>query len=190
MSALSISMFQTTSVAYALLGIVIAFVVLLIPSLMVPGAKPSGVVRAISCYMWKTVGLVIVAMTIVQVSYDGIGGRLPDAPLLSALILLFAVGIGIMVQASRIVQSVDEASVVVVRLIFSHTCEMVGGIIALVAAMSMAIMVLLTNSLWDWQMPTTMLIFGVTMMLMSSVHIKIKSGVQYGARTTVKSKKK
>lgn len=190
MSALSISMFQPTSVAYGLLGIIIAFVVILIPSLMVPGANPNGVVRAISCYMWKTVGLVIVAMTIVQVSYDGIGGHLPDGPLLSSIILLFAVGIGIMVQASRIVHSIDEPSVVVVRLIFSHTCEIVGGIIALVAALSMGIMVLLTNSLWDWQMPTTMLIFGLVLMLMSSVHIKIKSGVRYGARTTVKSKKK
>lgn len=176
MSDFSVSLFQSTAVAYSLAIVVVAFVLLFIPSLLVPGAKPQAVARAISCYLWKTVGLIIMAMSIVQLAYNLVNGRLPDSPLLSALILLFVVGVGTMVQASRMVKSVDEASVMVVRLVFSHTCEVVGGIIALVSALSISLTVLLTNGLTDWQMSATMLLLGVTTMLAASLHIKHKNG--------------
>ena len=175
MSALSVSIFQSTAVVYALFVVVLLFVLLFIPSLLVTGAKPQGVARAISCYMWKTAGLVIMAMSVIQLAFDVVNEQLPDAPLLSALILLFAVGVGTMVQASRMVKSVDEASVVVVRLIFSHTCEVVGGLIALVSGLSIALSVLLTNQLVDWQMPATTLLLGLTTMLAASIHIKHKN---------------
>ncbi len=176
MSDLSVSLFQSTAVTYALAIVVVAFVLLFIPSLLVPGAKPQGIARAISCYLWKTIGLIIMAMSIVQLAFNLVNGQLPDSPLLSALILLFVVGIGIMVQASRMVKTVDEASVVVVRLVFSHTCEVVGGMVALISALSIALTVLLTNNLADWQMSATMLLLGVTTMLTASIHIKQKNG--------------
>lgn len=188
MSALSISFFQSAGMGYALLFVLIAFVLLFIPSLMVTGAKPEGVARAISCYMWKVVGLVILTMSVVQLSSDLINGQLPDPPLLSALILLFAVGVGTMVQASRMAKSVDEASSIVVRLVFFHTCEIIGGVIALVSALSVALSVLLTNNLSvnNWQLPATTLLLGITTMLAASIHIKNKNG---GKKAAPKRKK-
>lgn len=196
MSALSLSFFQSTGMAYALLFVLIAFVLLFIPSLMVTGAKPEGVARAISCYMWKIVGLIILAMSVVQLASDLINGKLPDPPLLSALILLFAVGTGAMVQASRVAKSVDEASSVIVRLIFFHTCEIIGGVIALISALSVALSVLLTNNLEfaNWQMPATTLLLGLTTMLAASIHIKNSSGgrakPKVATKAPVKAKRK
>lgn len=176
MSDFSVSLFQSTAVAYALGIVIVAFVLLFIPSLLVPGAKPQGIARAISCYMWKTVGLFVMAMSIVQLAYNLVTGRLPDPQTLSALILLFVVGVGTMVQASRMVKSVDEASSVVVRLVFSHTCEIAGGIIALISCLSIALTVLITGGLTDWEFSATMLLLGVTTMLAASIHIKHKNG--------------
>jgi hypothetical protein len=186
MSALSMSFFQSTTVIYALGTVVIAFVLLFIPSLMVSGAKPQGIARAISCFLWKAVGLVILSMAVVQLAYGAVSNELPDPTLLSALILLFVVGVGIMVQASRIVKTVDEASVVVVRLVFLHTCELVGGVIALVSVLSIALTVLLTNNVGNWQLPATSLFLGLTTMLAASVHIRQKNKPKLPAKKSSK----
>lgn len=170
------SFMQTSAIVYALLFVVIAFTALFIPSLLVTGAKPSGVARAISCYLWKTFGLLLVAMSVVQLTMDLLQGILPDAPVQSALILLFTVGVGIMVQASRILRSVDDASSVVVRLVFTHTCEVVGGLVALVSLLSIALQVLMTSMLVEWQLPVATFLLGLVTMYIASMHIHHKNG--------------
>jgi len=189
MSNFSMSLFQSTAVAYSLATVVVAFVLLFIPSLLVPGAKPHGVARAISCYLWKTVGLIIIAMSIVQLAYNVIGGKLPEEPALSALILLFVTGIGTMIQASRVLRSVDEASVVVVRLVFSHTCEVVGGVIALMSALSLGLSFLMTNDVSGWEMSATTFLLGITTMLSAGIHIKHKTKVAAPKKAATKRKR-
>lgn len=189
MSNFSLSLFQSTAVAYSLAIVVVAFVLLFIPSMLVPNAKPQGIARAISCYLWKTVGLIIIAMSVVQLAYDLIGGNLPDYPARSALVLLFVTGIGTMIQASRILRSVDEASVVVVRLVFTHTCEFVGGVVALVSALSLALSVLMTGTVSGWEMSATTFLLGVTTMLSAGIHIKHKTRVLAPKKAPAKRKK-
>ncbi len=177
MTGLAFSLFEPSALLYALMVVVIAYVALFIPSMMVTGAKADGVARAISCYLWKTFGLVLIGMSVVQLTNGVMMGQLPDAPLLSALILLFVLGIGIMTHMSRVLANIDHASAMVPRLVFSHTIELIGGLIALVAAVSVMVGFLITQQLDmdGWQMPVTMILLGITMMLSASLHITHKN---------------
>lgn len=175
MTALSMGLFQPNSLLYALLIIVIAYVTLFIPSLMVTGAKPEGIARAISCYLWKTFGLVLMSSSVVQLMLGIVNESLPDFPLLSGLILLLVVGMGIMVHASRVVATVDAASAAVPRLVFSHTIEILGGLIACSSGVSLLLSFLIKQRLDGWELPSTMLLLGIVMMLSASLHISGKN---------------
>lgn len=175
MTGLSISLFQPNALLYALLIIVIAYVSLFIPSLMVTGAKPEGIARAISCYLWKTFGLILLSLSVVQLMFGIVNQSIPDFSLLSGLILLLVVGMGIMVHSSRIVAKVDSASAAVPRLVFSHTIEIMGGLIAAISGISLMLGFLVTQRVDGWQMPSTMVLLGIVMMLSASLHISDKN---------------
>lgn len=175
MSAFNFSLFDASTLLYALLVVVISFVSLFIPSMMVTGSKPEGIAKAISCYLWKTFGLILLGMSVVQLTISMIGDTLPEFPLLSALILLLVTGIGIMVHSSRILANVDHASVMVPRLVFTHTIEIIGGLIAFVSALSLMLGFLITERVDGWQMPVTMILLGLTMMFSASLHISAKN---------------
>ena len=175
MNGFNFSLFDPSTLLYALVIVIIAYIALFIPSMMVPGAKPEGVAKAISGYLWKSFGLLLLGMSVVQATMSVINNSLPEWPLLSALILLLISGIGIMVHASRVVATVDSASSVVPRLIFSHTLEVIGGLIAFVSALSLMLGFLITERVEGWQMPVTMILLGVTMMLSASLHISAKN---------------
>lgn len=186
MSGFNFSLFDATTLLYALVIVIVSYVTLFIPSLMVPGAKPEGVAKAISCYLWKTFGLVLLSMSVVQLTISIVGDALPEFPLLSALILLLVVGMGIMIHASRVLADIDHASVMVPRLVFSHTVEMIGGLITFVSALSLMLGFLITEQIVGWQMPVTMMLLGITMMLSASLHISTKN--RYAARAARKRK--
>lgn len=175
MSAFNFSLFDASTLLYALLIVVISYVALFIPSMMVTGSKPEGIAKAISCYLWKTFGLVLLGMSVVQLTISIVGDALPEFPLLSALILLLVSGIGIMVHASRVLATVDHASAMVSRLVFTHTIEVVGGLIAFVSALSLMLSFLITERVDGWQMPVTMILLGATMMFSASLHISAKN---------------
>ncbi len=175
MSFLSLDVTDSSTMLYVLPFVVLSFVGLFIPSLMVTGAKPEGVAKAICCYMWKTIGLVIMGMSVVQITYGVVTNQLPDYPVLGVLLLFMMIGIGIMVHISRVVAGIDEASSVVPRLVFTYTCEVIGGLIALFSALTMGIGFLLTSVVTDWEMPSTMLLLGLVLMLASSLHTSHKS---------------
>lgn len=186
MSAFNFSLFDATTLLYALLVVVISYVALFIPSMMVTGSKPEGIAKAISCYLWKTFGLILLGMSVVQLTISAIRDSLPEFPLLSALILLLVTGIGIMVHASRVLATVDHASVMVPRLVFTHTIEVIGGLIAFVSALSLMLGFLITESIDGWQMPVTMILLGVMMMFSASLHISAKN--RSAAKATKKKK--
>ncbi len=172
MSSITMSLFQSPLMLYIPLSIAAAFGILFIPSLLVAGAKPEGVARAISCYMMKTLGIVLLALSSVQITYALINVRLPELPTLSALILLFTIGLGILVHQSTKLDLIDEASMMVPRLVFSHACEIVGGLIALISGLSIIITFIVNESLSGWEMSSTMLLLGTALMVLSSIHIE------------------
>jgi len=175
MTGFNFSLFDASTLVTALIVIVIAYIALFIPSMMVTGAKPEGVAKAITCYLWKTFGLILLSMSVVQLTISFIGDPLPILSLLPPLTLLLAAGIGIMVHASRILSSVDRASSTVPMLIFSHTIEIVGGLITVVSALSLMLSFLMTERIDGWQLPATMMLLGVTMTLSASLHLSAKN---------------
>lgn len=167
---------QSTTLLFASVILVIIFTLLLIPSLLVPGAKPEAAAKAIGCYVLKTIGLLLLASSVIQLMYGLVSLQLPDPGTLSLLVLLLVVGLGIMVHQSRIVATIDEASVSVVRLVFCHTCEMIGKLITLGTGLWLMINLLLLQQVADGAMAGTLLLLGLLLMLLSSVHIRIKNG--------------
>ncbi len=186
MTDFNFSLFDTSTLLYALTAVLVAYVALFIPSMMVPGAKPEGIAKAISCYLWKTFGLILLSMSVVQLMISVIGNSLPESSLLSGLILLLVTGIGVMTHASRVLTTVDHASAMIPRLVFSHTIEIIGGLITFVSALSLMLSFLITTRIDGWELPITMILLGITMMLSASVHITAKN--KHAARAVKISK--
>lgn len=170
MDALS-QLFQSSLALYIPLSVAVAFGLLFIPSLLVQGAKPENVGKAIGCYMMKTLGVVLVIMSGMQLVSSLIALTLPETPLLLALTLLLVIGIGIMVHESRVLATLDEASVMVPRLVYSHTCEVMGALIAIGASLSLIVTFIVTQDTAGWESAATLLILGITLLLASSLHI-------------------
>lgn len=169
------SFLQPAALLFAPVMLVVTFTLLLIPSLLVPGAKPEAAAKAIGCYILKTIGLLLLASSVIQLMYGLITLQLPD-PGTPLLVLLLVVGLGIMVHQSRIVATIDEASVSVVRLVFCHTCEMIGKLITLGTGLWLMTNLLFLQRVADGAMAGTLLLLGLLLMLLSSVHIRIKNG--------------
>lgn len=172
----NVSILNASTLLTAVVAIILTYVIVLIPGMMVTGAKPEGIAKALSCYIWKTFGLVLVSVSVLQLSIHIVFQRLPEFSALSSLLLILVVGIGIMVHASRMLVSVDAASAMIPRLIFSHTVEIIGGLIALVSALSLMLNFMITERIDGWEMPVTMGFLGFTMMLAASLHISAKNG--------------
>ena len=158
------------------IGVVIAFAILFIPSLLVTGAKPEGVGRAITAYMLKTLGLIFVGLSAVEFTYGLIVTRFPAYPILMILILLFAVGVTLLIHASRILQTIDSASSIVVKLIFFHSLEVLGVLTAVISALFVGVTFVMTKQLLKWELPTTLILLGVITALVSSMHLAQKNG--------------
>ena len=164
--------------------VVLTFTILLIPSLMVPGAKAEGAAKAIGCYIVKTFGLILMTLALVQLVYGLINGNLPQFQTLAALLLMLATGLGLLVHESMTLATVDDASASVVRAVFNHTCVVLGQMLAVIAALSMAMTFFLTQQITGWEMPATLLLLGLLLTLSASVHINT------GSRGGRKSKRK
>lgn len=165
-------LFQTSLFQYAPFVVAGLLILLFIPGMMTPRAKPEGVGRAIACVLWKTFGLLLVALSLLQLTSDVVTTEaLTPEPMLSVLILIFAVGVGMMVQASRVLANVDAASKAVPKLVFVLTCEIVGGLLIVITGMTIAINFILTQTLAGWQMQTVTILLGIVLMLGASMHV-------------------
>ncbi|MEQ1849762.1 MAG: hypothetical protein ABL890_04190 [Candidatus Peribacteraceae bacterium] len=171
-------LFQSSFFQYAPMIVAGLVALLFIPGLMVTGAKPEGVGRAIVCVLWKAFGLVLIALSVTQLASDVVlSERLTEQPMLSVLVLIMVVGIGIMVQASRVLAGVDAASKAVPRLVFILTCETIGGLLVVVSMMTILVNFLMTNALTGWEMQTVLGLLGVVLMLGASLHVSPKAKV-------------
>lgn len=172
MSAITQSLFQSSLMLYIPLSLAVVFAIVFIPSLLSADAKPEGIARAISSYILQTIGVIVLALSAIQLTYALITMQLPELPTLYALILLFCLGIGILVHQSKKVAEIEEASALVPHLIFVHTLEIVGSLVALVSGLSVIITFIVSKNFMGWQMSATMFLLGVTLMMLSSVHIE------------------
>jgi len=173
----STNLIQPSVILFGFLFIVAVFVLVFIPSLMVPGAKADKVAKAITCYFLKALGLCLVGVSGIQLLYAMITMQIPSLPLLFSLLLLFMVGLVIMLHMSRVLyQSVDEASESIIRLVFSHALEVMGIFISIISSLSIALRFILTQKLDQWEMPATMLLLGLVLAFTSSVWASARNG--------------
>lgn len=150
------------------------FAVLLIAALHVPGAKADHAAKAIGCYIMKAVGILMIAMSVLPLAFNLMSGVLPEMNTVSSLLVVFLIGAGIITHFSRVLTTVDSASALVPRLVFSHGFEIIGTLIVLVSALSLMLSFVLTQQLTGWEMPATTFLLGALMMLMFSMHISVK----------------
>ncbi len=172
------SLFQSSLLVYVPMGVFLTFALLMTAGLQVTGAKPEGVAKAIGSTILKTLGLLLVGLSSVQIGYGLLAMSLPESQTLLALLVLLVVGIGIMIHESRIAASVDKASRVVADVIFSYSCRVIGSILATVSGLSLAMTLLLTGSLEGGEMSALLILLGILLSFSASVHIN--GGVKNG----------
>ncbi|HRH94241.1 MAG TPA: hypothetical protein PKV72_06965 [Candidatus Peribacteria bacterium] len=168
-------MFQPSYIVTVPAIVFVAFALLYIPSMMVSGSKPDLVGKAIACYLMKTFGMLLMAVSMLPLLYNIISNTLPPMSTVSGLLMVFLFGVGIVVHYSTSVDMIDESSVVVVRTVFAHGFEVLGAIIALLSVLSLLLTFMLTQTVDGWEMPATSLVFGLLITLMFSVHINTKN---------------
>lgn len=178
------SLFQSSLLLYVPLGVFLTFGLLMTAGLQVTGAKAEGVAKSVACVLLKTLGLLLVSLSSVQLMYGVITMSLPQTDTLLALILIFTIGAGILTHESRMIMNVDEASASVANAVFCHSCRVIGCMIAIVAGLSLLMTFVLTQSIDGAEMPVTLLILGSLLSLTASVHGN--GGVK---RKTAKKKK-
>lgn len=163
---------------YVPLGVFLTFALLMTAGLHVSGAKPEGVAKAIGCMVVKALGLILVSLSLVQLTYGLISMTLEMSPSFFALILLFVIGAGLMLHESRMAAHIEKASASVPNLVFSHSCRVIGCLIATLAGLSLLLSFVLTGDFSGSAMPVTLLMLGLLLSLSSSVHAN--GGVRYG----------
>ncbi len=174
------SLFQSSLLVYVPVGVFLTFALLMTAGLHASGAKPEGVAKAIGCTILKTLGLLLVSLSSVQIGYGLVAMSLPTGQTLLALLILLVVGIGIMIHESRAAAAIDKASGTVIDLIFCHSCRVIGSLLAVVAGLSLSMTFLLTGSVEGAEMPTVLLLLGVLLSLTASVHAN--GGVKKGKK--------
>jgi hypothetical protein len=174
---ISVGFLQLSALLYGGLGIALVFIIMMIPSLMVPGAKPEKVAKAITCYLLKTIGIILLAGSAVQLIYAGMTNNFPGFPAMSALLLILVLGIGMLTHMSVILKAnIDDASEMVPRLVFFHSLEVLGIVISLVAALSIVISFMMASGqISGWEMQATMLLLGIILTLTAAVSVNDKN---------------
>lgn len=164
------SLFESSLVLYIPLGVFLTFALLVNAGLHVTGAKPEGVAKAVGCMIIKTLGLVLLGLSVVQIAYGLITTTLPATQTLLALVLLFVTGLGLIIHESRIAAAIDKASSSVANLVFVHSCRVIGSLVAVIAGLSLMMTFMVTGSLEGTGWAATFLLMGSLLSLTTSVH--------------------
>ena len=162
--------FQSSLLLYVPLGVLLAFALLMIASVHVSGSKPEAIAKAISSTMMKTLGLLLLAMSSVQLVYGLIAMQIPAIESVFGLILLLAIGMTMMIHESRVLKTVDSASKSVTNAIFVHACKIIGALIAIVSGISLLMTFILGREFVGWEMSATLLLLGCILSLASGIH--------------------
>ncbi len=160
----------------------LAFVLAFIPSMMVPMAKPEAVAQAIAYYLMKALGVLLMIAGGLPLVFAVVSGVLPSMTTAYGFLLTFLVGVGTLTHYSRLVSQLDEKSVAVPRAIFAHGFEVIGASVGLLSALWLLLSFTLTNTVADWELPSTLLLFGVFTTLMFSMHMSLHRGKMRGKR--------
>lgn len=159
---------QTLSAVLIVPAIVTILIALLIASLLVPGAKPEAAGKAIAYHIFKAVGVILLIMSGMQFLFSVFVSSFPETKTLFSLLLFFVIGIGLLIQGSRMIARIDAASAIVCRTVFTYSCIIIGLLSALSGLLSITVNFILTQSVQEWQSPVTIVLTGTVLALFSS----------------------
>ncbi len=159
--------------AGAVLPVTVAamLVLLFIPSLLAPGARPSGVGHAIYCYAMQGVGIFLMTAgglpalsSVLRTLTGNADGYFTETYL--ALLLLFATGGLLFLWHEQMAGKIESASAAVPAVIFWFTFKIVGLFLAVTSALSLLLTMLLVAELegdW-WNQPLLLLLYGALLL--------------------------
>lgn len=150
------------------LAIVQLFAVLFIPSMLVPGAKPMAVGKAVYAYTMQTVGIILMVGGAFPALYGVLQKlvypeELYTTEIYIALLVLFATGGLLFLWHEQMAQSVDEMSRRVTAALFWFFWRAVGALSLIFAVLSLLLTMLLTPQPLEpdwWIIPVLTLAFG------------------------------
>lgn len=161
-----LSLFSVQGIIYGVLvpvAIVEIAALILIPSLLRPGAKPKAVVKALFCYAMLGIGVLLMTIGALPTIFSVLTGLAFSGETYIGLLLLFAVGGAVFLWHDNEVRTIDAASRSVPAVLYHFLFKVVGNVLVLLSGLSLALSIILggTNESGWWITPVIMLIYGL-----------------------------
>lgn len=154
-------------------AIIATFAIILIPSLLVQGAKPELAARAISCCVLKSLAIVLIFFSGLQLVLSVLSGNfMVDKTIITSLTILVVLGIIMLIHQVKVLQKIDEASSIVPQVIFLYSYELIGVLLSLFATLTLVVSSILEGGAFAWRIPATVLIIGLIISIASSLHVR------------------
>ncbi len=153
---------------YALAGFLSLSVLLLIPSLFVPGARPLAAATAVYCYLMQVLGVVLLSISGIAAVNAVLEKFTTGVDLLStemyvALLIVFGAGGITYLWHESIAARIDQTSQRVCAAIFHILWKALGFLLLLGSALTFFLVPLLASELMTptwWILPTILLLYG------------------------------
>jgi hypothetical protein len=148
------------------------FALLFLPSLMVPGAKPSLVAMSVYCYLLQLIGLIMMTagglpalegvLEKIVVGHDRF-----STEMYLAMLILFAAGGLTFLWHEHMALTIDHASRRVCAVIFSGSLRLIGYLLCVFSAVSFLLMMLLMPGSMhaiSGLLPTLLFLYGLLLL--------------------------
>ncbi|PIR52614.1 hypothetical protein COU76_05485 [Candidatus Peregrinibacteria bacterium CG10_big_fil_rev_8_21_14_0_10_49_10] len=175
------TIFSFVSVFYGLLVpllVLQAVALLFIPSLMKPGAQPSGVGAAIFSYLMESVGILLMTVGALPTVISVLAGVELSGTTYFTLLVLFAAGGLLFLWHDNRVREIEDASRAVPATIFMYMFKIMGFLIVFLWVLSLFTTLMQgipTEQGW-WILPLVMIVYGT--LLTWCTHAETRSGTQ------------
>ncbi|TSC57630.1 MAG: hypothetical protein Greene041619_1058 [Candidatus Peregrinibacteria bacterium Greene0416_19] len=140
------------------------FALIFLPSLLAPGSKPAETGRAIYCYLMQTLGILLMSASGMPTVYAVLTGTQLSGNVYLALLMVFLAGGLTFLLHEHKALLVEPASRTVPHAIYWYTWKSIGYVVAVSAALSLLLtMLLLSPDLpfqW-WVLPSILLLYGL-----------------------------
>ncbi len=166
MPAIDLTTFLTTKglsvIIFAPLGILGLLALLFIPSLLSSGAKARPAMDALTRYFLMAAGVLLMSLSALPTVQSVFSGITFAAETYVALLLVFATGGAIFLWQENALQSIDPASKEIPGLLYTSLFRLIGCLLSIVAALSLALAIVLraTGTGW-WIDASVLLLFGL-----------------------------
>lgn len=151
------------------LAVVLVFVLLMIPSLLTPGARPSGIGKAIYCYLMQAIGVFLMSVgglpaVLGVVQKMILPGERYTTETYLALLLIFACGGLTFLWHEQAAEELDDASSRVSAIVFWYLFKTIGFLMTLGAGLSLILVMLLGERPLDpewWMLSSVFFLYGL-----------------------------